>query len=155
MKKLLTKLVEYIGLWHSRLLHLNDSYEAHFSDKQLHFLVIGILGMIGIFVCYPLFRNLAKKGHTMVIAWLYVFTLILGLTFAIEIGQGATGTGTMEFADIVAGIGGFLLMFLLFALLREIYHIIRDMIRSATAKHEDPEAPAPADRHSNPPEHRK
>ena len=131
MKNLLYKIVAYIARIHTKLLGINDSYEYNFSDKQLHFLVIGILGMLGIFVFYPLFRYLAKKGHVLVIAWLYTFTLILGLTFAIEIGQGATGTGIMEFADIVAGIGGFILMFAVFALLRELYHLIRDWVRSS------------------------
>ena len=36
----------------------------------------------------------------MVIAWIYVFTLIIVITFAIEIGQKVTNTGNMEFADI-------------------------------------------------------
>ena len=54
----------------------------------------------------------------MVISWIYVFTLILVITFSIEIGQRLTGTGDMEFADIVSGIGGFICMFAVFALIR-------------------------------------
>ena len=34
-------------------------------------------------------------------------TVLLMLTFAIEIGQSITGSGTMEFGDVVAGMGGF------------------------------------------------
>ncbi len=48
----------------------------------------------------------------MVIAWIYVFTLIIVITFAIEIGQKVTNTGNMEFADIVFGVVGFIVMFL-------------------------------------------
>ena len=77
-----------------------DAYEYNFSDKELHFLVIGILGMMFIFVVYPVFKWLAKHDHVMVIAWIYVFTLIIVITFAIEIGQKVTNTGNMEFACV-------------------------------------------------------
>ena len=50
-----------------------------------------------LFVIYPLFALLAKN-HILVVAWLYVFTLMVVMAFAIEIGQGYTGTGVMELA---------------------------------------------------------
>lgn len=124
MKELLYKIVELIAKIHTYLLHLNDAYEYNFSDKELHFLVIGILGMALIFIVYPIFKWLAKTDHVMVIAWIYVFTLIIVITFAIEIGQKVTNTGTMEFADIVFGVVGFIAMFLVFAVVREIYKAI-------------------------------
>ena len=96
---------------------VNDSYEYNFSDKELHFIVIGLLGMAFVFIVYPVFKWLAKHNHVMVIAWIYVFTLILVVTFAIEIGQKVTNTGAMEFADIVFGVVGFIVMFLFFLLL--------------------------------------
>ena len=120
MKALLYTIVEQIARIHEKILSLNDTYEYHFSDKQLHFLVVGILGMCLIFLIHPLFKLLAKHGHVMVISWIYVFTLILVITFAIEIGQGITHTGVMDFSDIVFGIGGFFLMFAIFALTRAV-----------------------------------
>lgn len=126
LKKLLYKIVEVIAYFHQKILALNDSFEYNLSDKELHFLVIGILGMGMIFAVYPIFKWLAKRNHIMIISWIYVFTMILVLTFAIEIGQKVTNTGAMEFADIVFGILGFVLMFLVFALIREIYHMIKD-----------------------------
>ena len=114
---------------HDYIMHLNDSYEISFSDKQMHFLVIGLLGMGMIFVVYPLFKHLAKHDHEMVIAWIYVFTVIIVITFAIEIGQKITHTGNMEFADIAYGIVGFLAMFFAFCILRGLYHLIRTLIR--------------------------
>ena len=62
--------------------------------------------------------------------WFYVFTVIIVLTFAIEIGQKVTGTGAMEFADIVFGIVGFIVMFLIFALMRAIYKGILQVIHN-------------------------
>lgn len=129
LKSLLYKIVEFIAYFHSLILRVNDSFEYHLSDKELHFLVIGAVGMGMIFVIYPLFKWLARHGHIMVIAWIYVFTMILVLTFAIEIGQKVTGTGSMEFADIVFGIIGFVFMFLVFAGIREIYHLVLRLIK--------------------------
>lgn len=125
LKELLYKIVEWIARFHQYFLRLNDAYEYDFSDKELHFLVIGIIGMGCIFVVYPLFKWLARSGHVMVISWIYVFTLIIVLTFAIEIGQKVTNTGAMEFADIVFGVFGFMFMFLIFSILREMWHLIR------------------------------
>ena len=121
MKELLYWIVEWIAKIHSHILRLNDAYEYNFTDKELHFLVIGMMGMGFIFVVYPVFKWLAKHDHVMVIAWIYVFTLIIVITFAIEIGQKVTNTGNMEFADIVFGIVGFIVMFFIFAVIREIY----------------------------------
>ena len=67
---------------------------------------------------------LAKKRCVIAISWLYVFTLIIVLTFAIEIGQRVSHTGEMEFADIVSGNGGFLLMFLIFLGIRAVVKLI-------------------------------
>ncbi len=134
MNTLLYGILDVIAEVHSYILTLNDAYEANFTDKELHFLVIGVVGMALIFLVHPLFMLLAKKNHVMVISWIYVFTLILLFTFAIEIGQKLTGTGVMEFADIVFGIWGFLLMFMVFALIRGIIKGIIALIKSARAR---------------------
>lgn len=130
MKQLLYSIIDLIAKIHGYILRLNDSYEYDFSDKELHFLVIGVLGMAFIFVVYPIFKWLARKDHVMVIAWIYVFTLIIVITFAIEIGQKVTNTGNMEFADIMTGVLGFVFMFFIFAGIREIYKAIRRAVRS-------------------------
>ena len=128
LKKLLFLIVEYIAKAHEFLLSLNDAFEYNFTDKELHFLVIGVSGMLMIFVVYPTFKWLAKNDHIMTIAWIYVFTLILVITFAIEIGQKVTNTGAMEFADIVMCIFGFVVMYLIFIIIRAIYHSICRLI---------------------------
>lgn len=124
MKAFLYGIVEMIAEIHSYLLKLNDAYEYNFSDKELHFLIIGALGMAMIFVVHPFFKWLVRNRHIMVISWIYVFTLIIVITFAIEIGQRVTHTGSMEFADIVFGVMGFICMFLVFSIIRGIYHLI-------------------------------
>ena len=126
LESILYYIVRYLAEAHSRLLTLNDHYELYFSDKQLHFWVIGVIGMLAIFAIHPLFTLLAKTDHILIISWIYVFTLILVLTFAIEIGQGWSGAGTMDFDDIVFGVCGFMMLFLIFAGVR---WIIRGIIR--------------------------
>ena len=103
---------------HDRILTLNDGFPTVLTDKQLHFLVIGVLGMLLFFVVHPLFQVLIRRGHGIVVSWFYVFTLILVITFGIEIGQKVTNTGSMEFADMVFGVMGFLAMFAVFAVIR-------------------------------------
>lgn len=137
MKELLYKIVEYIAKIHNYLLRMNDAYEYNFTDKELHFLVVGVMGMAFIFVVYPVFKWLAKHDHVMVIAWIYVFTLIIVITFGIEIGQKITNTGNMEFADIMMGVLGFVAMFFVFSIIREIYKGIRSLIMSILEKDED------------------
>ena len=118
----------WVAKVHDRILQVNDAGGWYFDDKQLHFLVMGAFGMVLIFILYPLFKMLANRGHTMVITWLYVFTLITVLSFAIEAGQWYTGTGAMESEDIAYGLSGFLVMFVIFAILRGLYHGIRAMV---------------------------
>lgn len=129
MKALLYWCVGMIARIHNYILQLNDAFEYNFSDKELHFLVIGLLGLFMVFAIYPLFRWLARRHHEMVITWIYVFTLIVVITFAIEIGQNITGTGTMEFADIAFGIVGFIVLFAIFSLVRMLFHTIVRGIR--------------------------
>lgn len=129
MKEFLYGAVGLVAQLHDQIMMLNDTFETSFSDKDLHFLIIGLLGLGMVFVIYPLFKYLAKKNRLMVISWIYVFTVILVITFAIEIGQKITNTGNMEFADIMYGLVGFMAMFLAFCLVRAIYHGIRRVIR--------------------------
>ena len=129
MKEFLYTIVYMISKIHNRLMGLNDAYEYNFSDKELHFIVIGVLGMLMIFVVYPFFKSLAKHDHIMVIAWIYVFTLIIVITFAIEIGQKVTNTGNMDFADIVFGVVGFIVLFFIFSCIGAVYHLIVRLIR--------------------------
>lgn len=117
MERMLEGMVIFVAKIHNYILSLNDAYEKNFTDKQLHFLVIGILGMLILMVIYPLFK-LLSENHILVIAFIYVFTVIVVITFAIEIGQKISDSGTMDFADIVFGIAGFLLMFVIFAVIR-------------------------------------
>ena len=118
MERMLEGMVIFVAKIHNYILSLNDAYEKNFTDKQLHFLVIGILGMLILMVIYPLFK-LLSENHILVIAFIYVFTVIVVITFAIEIGQKISDSGT----------AGFLLMFVIFAVIRQIFLAIINLFR--------------------------
>ena len=121
--------MKLVAQLHRKLLSLNDAYEYHFTDKELHFLIIGLIGMLLIFIIYPIFKWLAQHDHVMTITWIYVLTLIVVITFAIEIGQKVSNTGAMEFADIMFGLVGFLVMYLVFAVCRELFHVVLNLFK--------------------------
>lgn len=83
MERMLEGMVIFIARIHNYILSLNDAYEKNFTDKQLHFLVIGIIGMLILVIIYPLFKILSEN-HILAIAFIYVFTVIVVITFAIE-----------------------------------------------------------------------
>ena len=128
MKESLYKIVGAIARIHERIMALNNKYEYNLSDKTLHFLVIGALGILLVFFIHPIFKWLARHGHTIVITWIYVFTVMVVITFAIEIGQKITNTGVMEFADIMYGLVGFIYMYIIFLLFRFAYHGIKKLM---------------------------
>ena len=129
MTKYLRMLVAWVSRAHSAIMALNDSFEYSFSDKELHFLVIGGVGLLLILLVYPLFKWLANRNRVLAITWIYALTVLLGLAFAIEIGQRVTGSGSMEFGDVVAGMGGFFAVTAVIAALRLLLWAARSVVR--------------------------
>lgn len=129
MSKYLHILVAWITRAHDAIMTLNDSFETHFSDKEMHFLVIGAIGLALILLVYPLFKLLASRNRVLAITWIYVLTVLVVLTFAIEIGQHITGTGDMDFGDIVAGMGGFFAVTAVISVLHLLVWTVRSLFR--------------------------
>ena len=88
---------------------------------------MGLIGMGLLLVIYPLFIVLSKK-HVLAIAWIYVFTVMVVLSFAIEIGQGITNTGNVDLDDVISGLAGFMVLFIIFAVLRMIFLGIKNLL---------------------------
>ena len=125
----LTNVVRFVTYMHTKILGLNDSYEFYLSDKELHFFVVAIVGVLLIVVLYPLFRYLVKHNKTLYIVWIYVFTFLLAFTLLIEIGQALTGTGMMDYMDTVAGLVGFMLASFVVFVIRWFYLFIKWVFR--------------------------
>ena len=119
---------------HESILHLNDNFELALGDKELHFLVMFALGMALFFAVHFVFKRLAKWSIT-AISFIYVFTVMTGLGFAIEIGQKITGTGEMDFRDIVAGLYGVLLFFAIYTVYRVAVILIRRIAGRIRVRH--------------------
>ena len=113
---------------HESLMHLNDNFELYFGDKDMHFIEMAVLGMILFFMVHFVFKRLAKWSIT-AISFIYVFTVMTVLGFAIEIGQKITGTGDMDFQDVVAGLYGVLAFFAVYTVYRLIVLLVRHLMR--------------------------
>ena len=113
---------------HESLMHLNDNFELYFGDKDMHFIVMAVLGMILFFMVHFVFKRLAIWSIT-AISFIYVFTVMTVLGLAIEIGQKITGTGDMDFRDVVAGSYGVLAFFAVYTVYRLIVLLVRHLMR--------------------------
>ncbi|CDQ18877.1 hypothetical protein [Halobacillus karajensis] len=108
MREIILLLADVVNVWHDVIWKLTDMMGWELTDKDLHFWVIGILGIIGLIFVDLLFHALAKWSIS-VISFLFTFAMVLVFVFAVEIQQKIMGSGNMEFADAVASLLGFFL----------------------------------------------
>ena len=113
---------------HEFLMRINDGFELELDDKTLHFIVMAVLGAVIFYMVHFVFRRLAKWSIT-VVSFIYVFTVMTVLGFAIEIGQRITGTGNMDFDDVVAGLKGVLAFFAVYSAYRLIAMLIGHLMQ--------------------------
>ena len=111
MYRIIYYFITLITRLHAKVLSINDNHGLDLTDKQLHFLIIGIFGFAMLLVIQPVFKWLIKHHAELMITFLYVFTIVVVISFAFEIGQAYSGTGDMDFYDIASGILGFFVFF--------------------------------------------
>lgn len=116
MKDFIQILAEIVNNIHDFiLLFVSDTLNSNATDKDLHFWIMGIIGII-IFLFVLFLSNLISRmrfGIT-ILSFLYTFTVMVVLVFAIEIQQALTSRGNMEFQDAAVGLWGFIVFFLVF-----------------------------------------
>ena len=122
MGRIIYFIVNLIVKLHSKFMRINDSSGLGLSDKQLHFVIIGLFGFFLLVFIQPLFRWISKHYGVLFITFSYVFTIVLVVSFAIEIGQAYTGTGAMDFYDVASGILGFFVAFAVYLILYIIFN---------------------------------
>ena len=122
IKELLKESTVLMAQMHVYLLRLNDIFKLNLDDKQLHFAVMAVIGMLLFFIVHFVFKRLAKWSITAV-SFIYVFTIMTVLGFAIEIGQRITGTGNMDFGDVAAGLYGVIVFFCVYTVYRLIGYV--------------------------------
>ena len=123
---LLRELTLIMAQVHDSLMRLNDGFELQLDDKGLHFAIMALLAMALFFVVHAVFKRLAKWSITAV-SFIYVFTVMTVLGLAIEIGQRITGTGQMDFGDVVAGLYGVLAFFAVYTVYRVVVLLVGRM----------------------------
>ncbi|QTN00496.1 hypothetical protein ERJ70_15020 [Sediminibacillus dalangtanensis] len=114
MKEVILLLADIVNRIHDALM---QRFGLTMTDKQLHFWVIGIIGIIAFFIVYFLFKLIASmKWSITILSFIYTFTMMVVFVFAIELQQALTG-GDMEFADAVVGLWGFIVFFLIYVVI--------------------------------------
>ncbi len=127
MKTILQLLIDIFSYFHRFFVQMTQQMGFNFTDKQLHFFIIGIVFLILYIFTDILFRALSKISVS-IITFIFSFTLSIVISFAIEIGQFQSGRGNMELADVAWGIYGFLVFILLFELIRAMYRVSRYLL---------------------------
>lgn len=122
--KLIVKMINYL---HDYLNHTLGNWIPSLTDKDLHFIIIGIIGLFIFVFTDFIFKKLAKFNIS-IISVIYTFTVLIVIVFSIEIEQKITKRGNMEFADIVAGLWGFVVIVGAYILIKVIFHIIYRVI---------------------------
>ncbi|SIN90385.1 hypothetical protein SAMN05878443_0406 [Carnobacterium alterfunditum] len=122
MKELILLLATIVNEIHDVL---NRIFGSSMTDKDLHFWVIGTIGIILFLVVYVVFKIIEKwKFSATILSFIFTFTMLTVLVFAIEIQQAITNRGNMEFADAVMGLWGFIVIFSIYALIMGIIYSI-------------------------------
>ena len=100
-------IVDLFASVHDRVVEYNRILPTSFSDKELHFLVIGFFSLLMLIVLYPIFLFLVRHKCVAILTWLFAFIFVVFTCFSIEFGQYLTGTGSMELSDVTYGVMGF------------------------------------------------
>ena len=100
-------IVDLFASVHDRVVEYNRILPTSFSDKELHFLVIGFFSLLMLIVLYPIFLFLVQHKCVAILTWLFAFIFVVFTCFSIEFGQYMTGTGSMELSDVTYGVMGF------------------------------------------------
>ncbi|MEY8732519.1 hypothetical protein AB9M92_09700 [Peribacillus frigoritolerans] len=133
MKEIIQILAEIVNNLHDFILFfVSDTLNSNATDKDLHFWIMGIIGII-IFMFVLFLSNLISRmrfGIT-ILSFLYTFTVMVVLVFAIEIQQALTSRGNMEFQDAAIGLWGFIVFFMVFAVLSSLFLLVKNFFKQS------------------------
>ena len=119
--KIIAAILDFL---HIAFIKLSQLLGFSLTDKQLHFWIIGITGILFFIVVDLFFREISKFSIT-AISFIYTFTLLVVFVFALEIEQKITGSGVMEFKDILFGLWGFIVFFGVFLAIKIPVYLIK------------------------------
>ncbi|MDQ0242685.1 magnesium-transporting ATPase (P-type) [Bacillus fengqiuensis] len=130
MKDIILFLTEAVNNVHDILISVAEAFGLQLTDKDLHFWIIGIVGIFTFFAVYLFFKVLSKwRWSITAISFVYTFTVMTVLVFAIEIQQAITDRGHMEFSDAVIGLWGFIVFFAVYACFAALFLFIKSLFK--------------------------
>ncbi|MGL4849944.1 MAG: hypothetical protein ACRC28_13670 [Clostridium sp.] len=133
MIEFLKFLVQMMNTIHHKAVEILGTSGYGFTDKQLHFIFIGLLGAVIFAFSHFLFKIVSKYSITAV-SFIYTFTILIFITVAIEIQQKLTGQGQAEFGDVFWGLYGFIYLFFIYILLRLAWMGIQILMKKSKNK---------------------
>ncbi len=105
----INQIVNLINDLHDQIWGYSEQLGLPFTDKDLHFWIIGLLGVIFFIFTDFFFRWLATINISL-ISFFFTSAIISILVLVLEVEQKLTGRGGMELDDILAGLLGFLVL---------------------------------------------
>ncbi|MFC5466196.1 hypothetical protein [Lederbergia graminis] len=128
MKEFILIIADIVNGIHDLLNAMAKQTGLNLTDKDLHLWVFGIVGITFFLITHLIFTKLAKLSIT-AISFIYTFTVMFILVFAVEIQQKITGRGEMDFADAVISLWGFLLFFAAFLAIKGIIFLVKYILK--------------------------
>lgn len=126
MREIIIILADVVNEIHDILTFL---FSSHMTDKDLHFWIMGIIGMVTFLVVHFFFKIIERfKWSITILSFIYTFTGMIVLVFAIELQQAITNRGNMEFADAVIGLWGFIVLFFIYVVIGLIVYFIKKRV---------------------------
>lgn len=129
MIEIIKLIVEFVNSLHDIIMLMSMEFGMDLSDKELHFWVIGVIGILNFGFTHSAFKLISKWSITL-ISFIYTLTVLVVIVFAIEIQQRITGRGNMEFADIKIGLYGFLFFFGIYLVFKLFIKLIKAKVKN-------------------------
>ena len=129
MESVLILVSGFINFLHDFILGVMEQSGTAISDKELHFLIFGLIGMIIFFCSHAAFKFLQRWGIGL-ISFIFTGIVLTVLAVGIEIEQYITRQGSMETLDVLAGVAGFLVFFLAYCVILIIWRLILTLVKT-------------------------
>jgi hypothetical protein len=123
MESVLILASKVVNFLHDLILAVTQQNGALISDKELHFWVFGLIGMIIFFCSHAAFKYLQRWGLGAV-SFVFTGIILTILAVGVEVEQYITNRGYMDTLDVIAGVSGFLTLFLVYCLLVLIWRLL-------------------------------
>src|SRR4051794_6798969 len=139
MRDGITFIVEIVNNIHDILIViLNDILGLQMTDKDMHFWIMGFIGIFTFACVFVISKWLSKFTFGIqLIAFLYTLTFMFVLVFAIEIQHAITNRVNMEFIDAIIGMWRFIALFLVYVGIVASFMIIKLIIGKFKRKDDD------------------